>query len=167
MKRKLFSVAAVAACLALAASPLLADSIFNGTLYYTNFQGGGDNVNKVTYSYDQTTQSLTMGTATGIAQTPGADGIVFDPQGNLLIGGQGTGQVYQVNPSNGSFTGVAPATTGKDQSSYHLTVNGNPATLHHPAPKRTTSKIASIHAAFLRFSLRTLAHQSAPDDKQN
>jgi hypothetical protein len=29
-----------------------ADQLFNGTLYYTNFTGG-QNVNKITYSYDQ------------------------------------------------------------------------------------------------------------------
>ncbi len=99
-----------------------ADQIFNGTLYYTNFTGG-QNVNKVSYSYDQTTQMLTMGSAVNIASTPGADGIIFDPAGQLLIGGQGSGQVYQVDPSTGTFTGVAPSPGGTDQSSFHLALD--------------------------------------------
>ena len=112
---------ALAAFLALA-STVWADQLFNGTLYYTNFTGGA-NVNKVTYSYDQTTQTLSMGSAVNIAITPGADGIIFDPAGKLLIGGQGTGQVYEVNPSTGTFTGVTPGTTGQDQSSFHLALD--------------------------------------------
>jgi hypothetical protein len=99
-----------------------ADTVFNGTLYYTNFTGGA-NVNKVTYSYDQTTQSLTLGSATNIASTPGADGIIFDPAGNLLIGGQNTGHVYEVNPTTGTFTGVAPGSSGQSQDSYHLALD--------------------------------------------
>lgn len=99
-----------------------ADQLFNGTLYYTNFTGG-QNVNKITYSYDQTTQALTLGTATNIASTPGADGIIFAPNGDLLVGGQGSGAVYQVNPTTGAFTGVAPGSPGSDQNSFHLAMD--------------------------------------------
>jgi WD40 repeat protein len=72
---------------------------------------------------DQTTQSLTLGAATNITSTPGADGIIFDPAGKLLIGGQGTGQVYEVNPTTGAFTGVTPGSTGQNQSSFHLALD--------------------------------------------
>lgn len=119
-----FSRAAI--CLAafglLGSSMAFADALFNGVLFYTNFTGG-QNVNKVSYSYDQTTMTLTMGAATNIASTPGADGIIFDPAGNLLIGGQGAGQVYEVNPNNGTFTGVVPGTTGQDQANFHLALD--------------------------------------------
>jgi len=101
----------------------MAASTFSGTLYYTNFQGGGDNVNKVTYKYDDTTQMLTLGSAIGITATPGADGIIFAPNGDLLVGGQGTGQVYDVNPTTGAFTGVAPGSPGADQNSFHLALD--------------------------------------------
>lgn len=120
---KLFRAAICLAAFGLLGSSMaFADAIFNGVLFYTNFQGGGDNVNKVSYSYDQTTMTLTMGAHVGIAATPGADGIIFDPAGNLLVGGQGSG-VFEVNPNNGSFTGVLPGSTGQNQSSYHLALD--------------------------------------------
>ena len=112
----------VSAAMLILASTARGDLLFNGTLFYTNFTGG-PNVNKVTYSYDQTTQALTLGSPTNIASTPGADGIIFDPAGNLLVGGQGTGQVFEVNPSTGAFTGVTPGTTGQDQNSFHLALD--------------------------------------------
>ncbi|MGH9518868.1 MAG: PEP-CTERM sorting domain-containing protein [Terriglobales bacterium] len=111
-----------AICLAafgvLGSSMAFADTLFNGVLFYTNFQGSGDNVNKVSYSYDQNTMTLTMGAHVGIAATPGADGIIFDPAGNLLVGGQGNNQVYQVNPNNGTFTAASLPT-----NSYHLALD--------------------------------------------
>jgi hypothetical protein len=100
-----------------------AAAIFSGTLYYTNFQGGGDNVNKVAFSYNQGTQTLTLGPAVGIAATPGADGIIFAPDGNLLVGGQTSQKVYDVNPTTGTFTSVAPGSAGADQNSYHLALD--------------------------------------------
>jgi hypothetical protein len=65
-----------------------------------------------------------MGSATNIASTPGADGIIFDPAGNLLVGGQGSGKVYEVNPTTGVFTSVSPCSSC-DASSYHLALNPN------------------------------------------
>ena len=97
-------------------------TVYSGNLYYTTFNGG-QNVWSVSFNYDQTTQALTLGPQTNIASTPGADGIIFAPNGHLLVGGQGTGLVYEVNPSNGSFIGAAPGSTGQDQSSYHLALD--------------------------------------------
>lgn len=103
-----------------------ADQIFSGTLFYTNF-AGGQNVNDITYSYDQTTQALTISAPHNIATTPGADGIVVDPQNaQLLVGGQGTGNVFLVNPSNGSFT--TASTNGP--ASFHLTVSPDGNTVY-------------------------------------
>jgi len=57
---------------------------------------------------------------TGIAATPGADGLVFNPNnGFLLVGGQGN-SIAQVNPANGSFTTAAPGV-----NAYELTVDPN------------------------------------------
>jgi len=123
MKLTLGSAAFIGALAGLTLTTGQAGTIFSGTLYYTNFQGGGDNVNKFAYSYDQAAQSLTLGPVVGIAATPGADGIIFDPAGNLLIGGQGTGKVYEVNPSTGTFTSVTPGSTGADQNSFHLALD--------------------------------------------
>ena len=49
-------------------------NVFNGTLYYTTYSGGL-NVHSFNYSYDQTTQALTLGSVTDIAALPGAAGI--------------------------------------------------------------------------------------------
>jgi hypothetical protein len=47
------------------------------------------------------------------------------------------------------------------------TQNGKYSILHHSAPKRKTSQIASIHAGSVNFSLCTVAHQSAPIPNPN
>ena len=121
-----FAVTAVLGVCALLGGTAQASTIFSGTLYYTTYNGG-ENVDKITYSYDSSTQSLTLGSPTGIAATPGADGIIFAPDGHLLIGGQTSGRVYDVNPSNGAFTSVAPGSPGADQASYHLALDPNGA----------------------------------------
>src|SRR5690242_4635317 len=83
-----FIVGAASAVLALAAQTQAtkADAI-TGTLFYTTFSGG-TNVHKVDFSYDgATTFALTNNV--GVASTSGADGLLFAPDGNLLIAGQG------------------------------------------------------------------------------
>jgi hypothetical protein len=88
----------------------------SGDLYFTLYTGG-TNVNKVHYTFDGT--SVTYGSVVNITSTPGADGIIFAPDGDLLVGGQGSGLVYKVNPSTGSFIGTFPGTT----DSFHLTLD--------------------------------------------
>lgn len=94
-----------------------ADQIFSGTLYFTHYTGG-ENVYSDPYSYDQTTQTLTMGPSTGIAALNGADGIIFDANGHLLVGGQGADVIHMIN-TNGSFVADEPL---PDQS-YHLALD--------------------------------------------
>lgn len=101
------------ALLTMLSSAALADPT-NGTLYYTTF-AGGNNVKRVDYSYNGTT--FTLSNKTVIAATPGADGIVFAPDGDLLIGGQGN-RVHKVDRSNGSFV---TKNAGGIQA-YHLMV---------------------------------------------
>src|ERR1700730_9263855 len=76
---------------------------FSGTIFYTNF-AGSPNVNSVSYNYNDSTKSFTLGAATPIASPSGADGIIFAPNGNLLIGGAGTPAVHEIT------TGGAPVT---------------------------------------------------------
>lgn len=95
-------------------------AVFSGTLYYTNWTGG-QNVNKITYSYNDATHAFGLGSPTNVASTNGADGIIFAPNGNLLIGGQGSGNVYEVNPN----TGAVVNTQFTGNASYHLTLNPN------------------------------------------
>ena len=81
----------------------------SGTMFYTLFTGG-TNVWKVSYSYDGTV--ATLGAPTAIVASPGADGIVFAPSGNLLIGGAGAGRVYEYTTAGalvGSGSALAPA----------------------------------------------------------
>ena len=102
--------------IAMAVSPgAQADQIFSGTLYFTHFNGG-ENVWSVPYSYDQTTHVVTMGATTGIAAVNGADGIIFDANGHLLVGGQGADQIHMLNPT----TGATVATAILPDQSYHL-----------------------------------------------
>jgi hypothetical protein len=81
----------------------------SGTLFYTTFSGG-QNVWKVDFNFNGTT--FTLGTSTNVASTNGADGLLFAPDGNLLVAGQGnnltevtTGGaiVKAVNPGGASF----------------------------------------------------------------
>jgi len=92
-------------------------NVFTGTLYYTYFTGG-QNVWSVGFSYDDVAASASLATPHFIASTNGADGIIFAPNGNLLVGGQGSGNVYEITPSgalvNTQFTGTP---------SYHLALD--------------------------------------------
>ena len=117
---KLLAAVAVSSALAGTAQA----TVFSGDLYYTYYTGGA-NVWKIGFSYDDSTNVAGLGAATHIASTPGADGIIFAPNGNLLIGGQGSGSVYEVT------TGGAPvASQATGAPSYHLTLNPNNLTVY-------------------------------------
>lgn len=96
--------------------------VFNGTLYFTTF-AGGQNVHSITYSYNQTTQSLTLGSIKNIASLPGADGIIRAPNGNLLVGGQSSGFVYELTTLGALVAQAPPGSPGQDQSSFHLALD--------------------------------------------
>jgi hypothetical protein len=117
---KRFLTGAAVAALAVASS---ADAtVWNGTLFYTYFSGS-PNVAKVSYSYNDVTQSFSLGSPTSITTTEGADGIIFAPNGNLLVGGQTAGHVSEIT-QGGAFVGASPpGSPGADQSNYHLTLD--------------------------------------------
>ena len=75
---------------------------------------GGTNVDSVTYSYNDVTHSFSSRPINPIAALAGADGIIFDANGNLLIGGQGAHQVYQIT-TGGALVNPAPS----NRSSFH------------------------------------------------
>jgi hypothetical protein len=93
-------------------------TVFTGVVYYTYFTGG-QNVWRVGYTYNDVTRAFTLNTPQNITSTNGADGIIFAPNGNLLIGGQGSGNVYEVNPNTGAI--VNTQFTGTP--SFHLTLD--------------------------------------------
>src|SRR5215469_14071038 len=107
------SVAAALAALSTAAQA--AD--FTGTLDYTLFTGGV-NVWHVSFDYNDVTHVATLGTPTSIASSNGADGIIFAPNGNLLIGGQTSDNVYEYTTA-----GMLVATQNTGTPNYHLTLN--------------------------------------------
>jgi hypothetical protein len=92
-------------------------TVFSGTAYYTDY--GNGTVHSVTYSYDNVAQAFGVGVPNLVSSLPGADGIIFAPNGNILVGGQGAA-VYSVNPGNGSFTSASAG-----NQSYHLTLAPN------------------------------------------
>lgn len=92
------------------------------TLYFTNYSTHQIQSTTGTYTGNGTVGngSFTLTSPHVITTTPGADGIVRNPNnGDLLIGGQGNA-VYQVNPSTGAFTSSTP---GVD--AFHLAVDPN------------------------------------------
>jgi hypothetical protein len=107
-----------AAIVTLIAAPASATT-FTGDLFYTTFNGG-ENVWKLSYSYNDATHSFTASPGSGIAATNGADGIIFGPDGNLLVGGQGSGNVNVVNPTTGAIINVY---SSGGPASYHLTLD--------------------------------------------
>lgn len=110
---------AVATAIASAALATAAHAtVFDGTLYYTYFTGG-QNVWKVNFDYNDATAVATLGTPTNVATTNGADGIIFNTNGNLLVGGQGSGNVYEINPASGAI--VNTQNTGTP--SFHLALS--------------------------------------------
>jgi hypothetical protein len=101
------------------AAPAVQADLFTGTLFYTNFTGGV-NVNSVNYSYDSSTQSLNLSGQHGIASLGGADGIIFAPDGDLLVGGQGNA-MFKLHTDG---TGITSVNAG-GQAIFHLTLDPN------------------------------------------
>src|SRR5215472_11873639 len=110
-------LALVSALLLGCSAPAFATT-FNGNLFYTYFTGPPNNVASVTYSYDDVTHNFSLGSINNIASLAGADGIIFDAHGNLLVGGQAANTVYQIT------AGGAPVSTGSlSTNSYHLALD--------------------------------------------
>ncbi len=87
-----------------------------GTLYYTTF-AGGTNVWSVAFDFNGTSLNLTSNT--GLAHTNGADGILFDPAGNLLVAGQGN------NLSEVTTGGTIVRTVAPGSDSYHMALSSS------------------------------------------
>src|SRR5262249_31006033 len=95
----------------------------DGTLFYTSFNGG-QNVHRVDYNFDGVA-TFTLSNNTDLAALTGADGIIFAPNGNLLIGGQGT-RVHEVK-TDGTFVQTVDPGIG---DAFHLSLNPNRARVY-------------------------------------
>ena len=100
--RRTIGIIFAAMGLALASSPASAD-LFTGTLFFTHFAGGGDNVLSTTFSYNSGTGIVAYGPQNGVASVNGADGIIFAPNGNLIVTSNSTGNVYRIDASTGNL----------------------------------------------------------------
>ena len=119
-RKPLLYGSAALAC-AICAAGAQADPV-SGTLYFTTFNpdtigGFTGNVWSDTFNFNGST--FTLGTPTGIADTAGADGLLFLPDGNLAISGQGDDHVSEVNTTTHAIGPVVAAGTG----SYHMALN--------------------------------------------
>jgi hypothetical protein len=97
------------------------NGLLSGIIAYTLYDGTptldntAPNIKRVSYSYDGT--KFTIGTPIPIATTVGADGITPLPNGNLIVGGEGT-QIYQLTPLPGGVKLVSVGVAVSDHVSY-------------------------------------------------
>jgi hypothetical protein len=100
-------------------------------LFYTTFSGGA-NVDAVT-SVTLSGSTLTFTGNHNIATTAGADGILFLPDGNLAIGGQGGGgsgaQIHEVTTGGAAVANVNTPFNGSSfDGSYHFALSSSSPT---------------------------------------
>ena len=141
--RRLGGLMATAGALGLVATAILgtdpvsaaaaASTPTSGTLYFTCFASQGrvtsncqtsHDVQKAIYSFDGS--QLVVGSPQPVANTQGADGIQFLPNGELVVAGQQSGTVSEIDPSTGSP--VQPAVSAGVPSADHISVS--PANLY-------------------------------------
>ena len=89
--------------------------VLTKTITYTRFSGPPDNVKRVQFTYNAGTATVAFGPRITITSTPGADGVLFSPDGSLIVGGQANA-VYRVDPGSGLFTAVTAGGT----SAFHV-----------------------------------------------
>src|SRR6516164_1878384 len=100
-------------------------------LFYTTYNGGA-NIDEVT-SVTLSGSTLTFTGNQNIATTTGADGILFLPDGNLAIGGQGGGgggaQIHEITTGGVAVANVNTLFNGSTfDGSYHLALSSNSPT---------------------------------------
>jgi WD40 repeat protein len=112
------SLAAVAALLSLAGcgggGGACGSSITSGDLYFTRYSGA-PNLEKVHFDYKS--GKFTLAKPAAVATLNGVDGVVFAPDGDLLVGGQGD-VVHKVHVANGKTVDVRANATA-----YHLSLD--------------------------------------------
>jgi len=127
-KRLFFGTAALACTVYAAAAQ--ADPV-TLPLYYTTFSGGA-NVDAVT-SVTLSGGTLTFSGNHNIATTAGADGLLFLPDNNLAVGGQGgggsAGHIFEITTAGASVATVTMPSNGSNfDGSYHLALSSNSPT---------------------------------------
>ncbi len=93
-----------AVVIALLSSASATAQTFTKTLTYTRFLGS-PNVNQAELTYNAGLGTVTLSAPIPVTHTPGADGVLFAPDGDLIVGGQADA-VYKVAMPGPAFTGV-------------------------------------------------------------
>ena len=110
-------VAFAVAGLLLAALTVPAAAQTGDRLYYTTFDP--PRVKSVPFTLSGS--SLQVGDAEVIAEPPGADGIVFAPDGSLMVGGAASGRIFRIDPDTGQMESVEAG----GGVAYHVSVDPN------------------------------------------
>jgi len=87
-----------------------------GTLFYTTFSGGTD-LHRVDFNFNGTT--FVLSNNTGLANLSGGDGLLFAPNGHLLVGAQAA-NVIEVTTGGTVITNRNPGS-----QSFHLALSSN------------------------------------------
>jgi hypothetical protein len=119
---KVVSLAILTLALTLAAS---IGAQTSGDLFYTRYQISAQDpfkVKKVAFSYDGAT--LQLGARIGIAQSLGADGLVFSTRRTLLVAGQSNQTVCEIDATTGAVLGCSPPTS---TAVFHITMDPDSA----------------------------------------
>ncbi len=105
---------------------------FQGTVYYTRF-AGQPNVTSLGFTYDDGTHALTYGTQHDIASLNGADGIMFAPNGNLLVTSNATSLIYRLDTATGqTLQSVSTGTPGF--ADFHMAPGSRPRSVLFEQP---------------------------------
>lgn len=123
VRTKFHKCAGLAVALPLVAALLLAGATrpaaahpVSWEVYYTRF-AGSPNLRRTEIQFDG--QRVTLGPRETVAAVEGADGLVFAPDGDLLVGGQGN-RVHKVSTrGDGAHTTVGAA----GQEAFHLSLD--------------------------------------------
>ncbi len=110
----------VLGCALLQAGPATPTS---GILFYTSYTGT-PSVAKVGYNYDPSGSGFTLGASSTIVNLgAGADGIMFAPNGTLLVGGQHAYEVFQYTKSGTLITSAYTDSVSHTDASFHLAMD--------------------------------------------
>ena len=116
----LLTRAATAILLVGCTSAFLCADPLSGNLFYTTFSGT-NRVFEVPFNFDGTSFTLAASTTlTGIPPLTGADGLIFAPNGDLLVGEQFSANIAEVT-TGGAFVKSVSAGT----QSFHLALAQN------------------------------------------
>lgn len=106
----LFALAGCGTC----GSPGCGGRISSGDLYFTRY---ADTPNVMKVHFDYSNGKFTLDKPKTVATLNGVDGLVFTPDGDLLVGGQG-GTVHKVKVADGKFKDV-----NANANAYHVAMD--------------------------------------------